>query len=1288
MAEITLTGIAPFPQANGYVADGTVLRVWYSRNFQASDTTDVQGGNGSTGFYKSIACTVTSGNVTCPSFTLQTTIDANDPAPQSIQCFARLYSNNTPKDWLFSGAGTPTGWIIYNPTPATSLTFAQLQILNQAPYLANPPQTFLTTAQILALLEQTAGDFDLANATRFGITKLSVDPVSALNPIAVGDNDPRISSQFNITTYGASTTGTAAANATAITAAATAANLVGGSVVVPLGTFPTNSATISAPLIFDGAGSILRPATGQTVTITKSVTADASQHFSNVAASQGTISFLGNYALQDVYPEWWGASPSASAATNTPLIQAAQRAAFGNGNRTNASGLWVYNRILRFSGIYDINDEIKCWSMIGFRWEGTNKFNAGLRQTATNKRIIDGQSVAYGLFFNLAFLTSASQNVPLIDIDWNGTDTPSDIKTQQVTFDEFTLTGNSDGGVGYIGIQNAKSGGGAQGDNVYLTHFTITGFSQAGYQIGGGTDGTPSAFAFNAILNTIGPGDFQSCPQYAIASYGGSYVTDGVVSFENQSLNGVGLPTQTGADNYIYAPQNPCELANCRSEGLRFVQGTNAVLRNIEMSPYGDAWYSAGGDSLSGTIAFEDELVTGTVTGGDGKLYKVTAAPSGPTEAARDCVAPFQTSPPTTTTFNGSGAAYTLNQWAGHWVKVTFPNCFVQYSEILSNTITNVITLVDPIFQPGDASPAQDCGTHTTYEIFTNAGDPFPRWSGLPLSDATGGSLTTIVKAGAGWGVNDFVGFRASIVAGAGKYQYGVITGNTADTITVTAWLTDYELEVLPAYGIAAPDATSDFVVEPDWGTQTSDGVIEWELFDFKVIDGNPVDSNFFMGSIDGFSGSQGGTFKVNIKNSTLQNMRVTRSDWSTGSTGMDDVIVNPSLHHILVNRLVNSSDDIGIPWTFPRNGGPATLGPGVTQRTQGTEWIMFQAGETGGGPNYPDVGCGRGDDQFGNTTANKDILAVQGKLGKKTARGTDQAGSALVVQGGLSTGNVAGAAIEFWTGNAGSSGETPNTPTKKASINATGQFVSELTTGTAPLVTVSTTKVDNLNADLLDGSDWTTTPSLTPAAAGLRSLGSAAKPYRFVVLGNAANQSTTLSSNAASNRNATLPDADIVIPIITQQVTIAGPSTARTYTFPDAAATIARTDAGQTFTGGQIFSTALQVAATGKLALAPKTGQTYSNAMTIDVTISSQVLAVSFTTSATSTWTPSAAGSAGDILVLVTEADGSGTVTVTFAATFHSSGTQATTASHFSTITFLSDGTRWLEVSRVTALT
>jgi hypothetical protein len=53
--------------------------------------------------------------------------------------------------------------------------------------------------------------------------------------------------------------------------------------------------------------------------------------------------------------------------------------------------------------------------------------------------------------------------------------------------------------------------------------------------------------------------------------------------------------------------------------------------------------------------------------------------------------------------------------------------------------------------------------------------------------------------------------------------------------------------------------------------------------------------------------------------------------------------------------------------------------------------------------------------------------------------------------------------------------------------LTASGQITSSLATGTAPLVIASTTKVANLNADLLDGTDWNapgTIGAITPGAA------------------------------------------------------------------------------------------------------------------------------------------------------------------------------------------------------------
>lgn len=50
--------------------------------------------------------------------------------------------------------------------------------------------------------------------------------------------------------------------------------------------------------------------------------------------------------------------------------------------------------------------------------------------------------------------------------------------------------------------------------------------------------------------------------------------------------------------------------------------------------------------------------------------------------------------------------------------------------------------------------------------------------------------------------------------------------------------------------------------------------------------------------------------------------------------------------------------------------------------------------------------------------------------------------------------------------------------------ISATGQVTSTVSTGTAPLVIASTTKVSNLNVDLLDGSDWAAPPAIGSGTA------------------------------------------------------------------------------------------------------------------------------------------------------------------------------------------------------------
>lgn len=96
-----------------------------------------------------------------------------------------------------------------------------------------------------------------------------------------------------------------------------------------------------------------------------------------------------------------------------------------------------------------------------------------------------------------------------------------------------------------------------------------------------------------------------------------------------------------------------------------------------------------------------------------------------------------------------------------------------------------------------------------------------------------------------------------------------------------------------------------------------------------------------------------------------------------------------------------------------------------------------------------------------------------------------------------------------------------------------------------------------------------------------------------------------------------------------------------------------------------------------------------YSATISVDPHVASFVIINGVNgTAAAATINAANAGTAGQFLLIETNADASGTVTVTFGTRFRSSGTQATTASHTSTILFISDGSgNWIEVTRTTAL-
>ena len=106
------------------------------------------------------------------------------------------------------------------------------------------------------------------------------------------------------------------------------------------------------------------------------------------------------------------------------------------------------------------------------------------------------------------------------------------------------------------------------------------------------------------------------------------------------------------------------------------------------------------------------------------------------------------------------------------------------------------------------------------------------------------------------------------------------------------------------------------------------------------------------------------------------------------------------------------------------------------------------------------------------NTTnldlTNLEVTNIKAKDGTASATIADSTGVMTVASSVLTTTDINGGTIDGTAVGASSASTGAFT-----TISATGAITSTVTTGTAPLVIASTTKVSNLNVDLLDGADW-----------------------------------------------------------------------------------------------------------------------------------------------------------------------------------------------------------------------
>jgi hypothetical protein len=916
---------------------------------------------------------------------------------------------------------------------------------------------------------------------------------------------------------------------------------------------------------------------------------DQHQIFYNAdsATGHGVVDFTGSSITQDVYPEWWGASTNATAAVNTPAIRASIWAAYGGGltqARTNASGLSIYNRPLRIGGLYQINDELKMYDVLGFKMIGVNRLSSGFIQTASNKRIIDGQSVAYGYFSDLSFSGTASSTLPLVDLDYNGVSTPGDLRPQFIDFDRVNF-----GGAGVVaqGVLIAKSGGGAQGSNIYCRDCASQSFTTAAWQIG-----TATALANNAL--DIGySGDIQGCPLAGILNYGGGYISFGDGVEEASMENGFG--TQTGFDMICVTSQGPCSMDYMRSESRRLISGNDIVLHKSRMIN-NPSFLIPGGTFPVGSI------MSGSTVGGDGAYYTVTNN-GGPASGAGTLVAPLRASSGTATTLsdtnqnvNGSvtvkafvgaetvtqavtGSTGTIITVPSSIGTVTGTNTAGQF--VVAETATQAVTGITAVVQ----SPTPNLSNPTLPLLmnnFSGTADSTHVWTGgtsgatyAPSAAPTFSASTMLITAATGspdnshnwtggtsgavfvpttaptneaaFTVNAFVGQFASVLSGKNAGCYGVITANTATSVTFSAgWVTRYA-----KLGCTVlPDTGSTYVVEPGWnhGTVASGGMT------MVYLNENAIDCETTVGVGGGCSADgrmedvivAGGQLKVAFS-MVLDNVQVYRQDWFNNSGGG-----TPQQCCEMVNnwdvRVVPTISPSTIPyqglfyqnWTLPVIGG-ATSYNGANQRRLGTKALVWDIGNIGtsnppANTSAASVWIGGRSDSGAGSDATRNILEFGGMLGRgvplpsvaNSFNTTDQNGTDTDITGGPSTGAGLGGAINFWTSNPGGSSATPNSGLKRWRINAAGNL--EATQGKGQHILTQAANNDifgtasgtTTTATVTFTTNYTSTPVcvITPTTAGVTSAIITSQSNSGFTITYAPNAATNFNYHCGGNPN------------------------------------------------------------------------------------------------------------------------------------------------------------------------
>lgn len=214
-----------------------------------------------------------------------------------------------------------------------------------------------------------------------------------------------------------------------------------------------------------------------------------------------------------------------------------------------------------------------------------------------------------------------------------------------------------------------------------------------------------------------------------------------------------------------------------------------------------------------------------------------------------------------------------------------------------------------------------------------------------------------------------------------------------------------------------------------------------------------------------------------------------------------------------------------------------------------GSAWVALSPGTSG---QFLQTQGAAANPQWANASGSGTVNSgTAGQLTYYAGSGTAVSGNANAT---ISSGALTLGVATSVQGSLVLAGSTSGTTTLAAPVAGTGTMT--LQAGTDTLVGRATT--DTLSNKTLDNS---TAMNIKDGSFIIQNSASSTKQMRF----------SSTNVTAGQLRVISAPDSDTTLPIISQVLTFSGPTAARTYTLPDASATLVSTDGTQTLTNKTI---------------------------------------------------------------------------------------------------------------------